>query len=58
MLGEQIVDLKGNAMGVRVLDVAGMTEISVSLSGNMRGIPVNQFATYVKRIQSTRGILW
>jgi hypothetical protein len=49
MQGELIAELKGNSMGIQVLDVAGTTEISISLSGNMRGTPVNEFATYVNR---------
>jgi hypothetical protein len=49
MQGELIAELKGNSMGIQVLDVAGTTEISISLSGNMRGTPINEFATYVNR---------
>jgi hypothetical protein len=56
MLGEQFADLKGNTVGVRVLDVADTMEISVSLSGNMRGTPVNQFATYVNRGFNPQGV--
>jgi hypothetical protein len=49
MLGELIAELKGNSMGIQVLDVAGTVEVSVSLSGIMKGTPVNEFATYVNR---------
>jgi hypothetical protein len=59
MLGELLAELKGKRVGRRVLDVAGPTiEISVSLSGNMRGIPVNQSATYVNKATSTSGVLY
>jgi hypothetical protein len=34
MLGELIAELKGNNMGIRVLDVAGTIKISISLSGH------------------------
>jgi len=56
MLGELIAELKGNTMGIRVLDVVGTTEISVSLSGNMKGTPVNEFATYVNKGTNPSGV--
>ena len=56
MLGELIAELKGKSVGRRVLDVVGTIEISVSLSGNMRGTPVKESATYVNRATSTSGV--
>jgi hypothetical protein len=58
MLGELLAELKGKSIGKRVLDVAGPTiEISVSLSGNMRGTSVTTVATYVNKATSTSGVL-
>jgi len=54
MLGELIAELKGKSVGRRVVDVEGPSmEISVSLSGSMRGTPVTESATYVNRPTSS-----
>lgn len=58
MLGELIAELKGKSVGQRVLDVAGTIEVSVSLSGNVRGTSVRGSATYVTRATNTPGVFY
>jgi hypothetical protein len=58
MLGELIAELKGKSVGRRVVDVEGPSiEISVSLSGNMRGTSLTTSATYVNRATPVSGVL-
>lgn len=58
MLGELIAELRGKTVGKRVVDVEGPSmEISVSLSGYMRGTSVTTSATYVNRVTPTSGLL-
>ena len=48
MLGEQYAELRGKITGQRVLDVEGPTiETSVSVSGTMKGIPVQEMLTFI-----------
>lgn len=56
MLVELIAELKGNSMGIQVLDITGTIKISISLSGNMKGTPVNEFVTYVNRGTKPAGV--
>jgi hypothetical protein len=47
MLGEQIEDLKGKITGQRVIEVEPPTvETSVSCSGTIRGVQVNEILTF------------
>jgi hypothetical protein len=57
MLGEQIADLKGKVMGQRVIDALGPTmETTLSQSGNVNQIQVNETVSYVGRPTSPRVI--
>lgn len=57
MLGEQIAELKGKVMGQRVMDAEGPTmETTLSQTGNVKGIQVNETVTYVGRPTSS-GVL-
>jgi hypothetical protein len=48
MLGEQIIQFKGKITGQRVLEVEGPTmETSLSQTGKVNGIQVNEMATFV-----------
>jgi hypothetical protein len=48
MLGEQYAEVRGKITGQRVLDVEGPTiETSVSVSGTMKGIPVQEMLTFI-----------
>jgi hypothetical protein len=48
MLGGQYAELKGRITGQRVLDIEGPTiETSVSVSGTMKGIQVQEMITFV-----------
>ena len=48
MLGEQYAELRGKITGQRVLDVEGPTiETSVSVSGTMKGVPVQEMLTFI-----------
>ncbi len=50
MLGEQITDWKGKRISQRVLDTEGPTmETTLSFTGSVRGIPVNQTVTFIGR---------
>ena len=59
MLGEQIAELKGKIIGQRVLDVEGPTiEISVSVSGSIKGTQVKETLTFEGRPTTTsKGVL-
>ncbi len=53
-----LYELKGKSTGQRILDFTVPTmEIGVSLTGNMRGIPVKVHATYVNKATNTPGVL-
>lgn len=48
MLGEQIIEFKGKITGQRVLEVEGpTTETSLTQTGKVNGIQVNEMATFV-----------
>ena len=48
MLGEQIEELKGKITGQRVLESEGPAiEKSVSVSGTMKGIQVEEMITFI-----------
>ena len=50
MLGEQITEFKGKMISQRVLDAEGPTvETTLSFTGSVRGIPVNQTVTFIGR---------
>jgi hypothetical protein len=50
MLGEQIIEFKGEITGQRVLEVEGPTmETSLTQTGKVKGIHVNEIATFVGR---------
>jgi hypothetical protein len=52
MLGEQYGELKGKVIGQRVLDVEGPTiETSVSASGTVKGMSVQEMITFIVRQQ-------
>jgi hypothetical protein len=58
MLGEQYAKLSGKITGQRVLDVEGPTiETSVSLSGTMKGVPVQEMLTFIGTPTTERGII-
>jgi hypothetical protein len=53
MLGEQIAEFKGKVIGQRVLDVEGPTmEITLSLTGSIKGTPAKETVTFVGRPSS------
>jgi hypothetical protein len=54
MLGEKI-EVKGKVMGQRVIDAQGPpTETTLSSSGNVNGMAVNETVSYVGRPRSPR----
>ena len=56
MLGEQYAELKGKATGQRVLDIEGPTmETSVSVSGTMKGIQVQELLTFTGYANNRKG---
>jgi hypothetical protein len=58
MLGEQYAELKGRTTGQRVLDIEGPTiETSVSVSGTMRGIQVQEMLTFVGTPTTEKGVI-
>jgi hypothetical protein len=58
MLGEQYAELKGKVTSQRVLDVEGPTiETSVSTSGTMKGVQVQEMITFIGTPTSERGVL-
>ena len=60
MLGEQYAELSGKITGQRVLDVEGPTiETSVSVSGTIKGVPVQEMITFIGMAKSRkRSNLW
>ena len=58
MLGEQYAELRGKITGQRVLDVEGPTiETSVSVTGNMKGVPVQEMLTFIGTPTTERGVI-
>jgi hypothetical protein len=58
MLGEQYAELKGTTTGQRVLDIEGPTiETSVSVSGTMKGIQVQEILTFVGTPTAEKGVI-
>ena len=58
MLGEQYAELKGRITGQRVLDIEGPTiETSVSVSGTMKGIQVQEMITFVGTPTAEKGVI-
>jgi hypothetical protein len=58
MLGEQYAEVRGKITGQRVLDVEGPTiETSVSVSGTMKGIPVQEMLTFIGIPTTERGVI-
>jgi hypothetical protein len=58
MLGEQYAEVSGDITGQRVLDVQGPTiETSVSLSGMMKGAPVQEMLPFIGTPTTERGII-
>ena len=58
MLGEQYAELKGKVTGQRVLDVKGPTiETTVSTTGTMKGVQVQETITFIGTPTAERGVL-
>ena len=58
MLGEQYAEVRGKITGQRVLDVEGPTiETSVSVSGTMKGIPVQEMLTFIGIPTTEKGVI-
>lgn len=58
MLGEQYAELKGKITSQRVLDAEGPSlETSVSVSGTMKGVKVEEMITFVDMPTSEKGII-
>jgi hypothetical protein len=58
MLGEQYAELKGKITGQRVLDIEGPTiETSVSVSGTMKGIQVQEMITFIGTPTAEKGVI-
>jgi hypothetical protein len=58
MLGEQYAELKGKITSQRVLDAEGPSlETSVSVSGTMKGVKVQELITFVGMPTSEKGII-
>lgn len=58
MLGEQYGELKGKIIGQRVLDVEGPTiETSVSASGTIKGISVQEMITFIGSPTAEKGTI-
>jgi hypothetical protein len=58
MLGEQYAELKGKVTSQRVLDVEGPTiETSVSTSGIVKGVQVQEMITFIGTPTAERGVL-
>ena len=58
MLGEQYGELKGKVIGQRVLDVEGPTiETSVSASGTIKGMSVQEMITFIGTPTAERGVI-
>ena len=58
MLGEQYAELKERITGQRVLDIEGPTiETSVSVSGTMKGIRVQEMITFIGTPTEEKGVI-
>ena len=58
MLGEQYAELKGKVTSQRVLDVKGPTiETTVSTTGTMKGVQVQEMITFIGTPTAERGVL-
>ena len=58
MLGEQYSKLSGKITGQRVLDVEGSTiETSVSATGTMKGVPVQEMLTFIGTPTTEKGVI-
>jgi hypothetical protein len=58
MLGEQYAELKGKVTSQRILDVEGPTiETSVSTSGTVKGVRVQEMITFINTPTAERGVL-
>ena len=58
MLGEQYAELKGKVTSQRVLDVEGPTiETTVSTTGTMKGVQVQETITFIGTPTAERGVL-
>ncbi|MGB8133447.1 MAG: hypothetical protein WCE99_04585, partial [Nitrososphaeraceae archaeon] len=58
MLGEQYAELKGKITSQRVLDAEGPSlETSVSVSGTMKGVKVQDLIAFVGMPTSEKGII-
>ena len=58
MLGEQYAELRGKITGQRVLDVEGPTiETSVTVSGTMKGVPVQEMITFIGTPTTEKGVI-
>ena len=58
MLGEQYAEVSGKITGQRVLDVEGPTiETSVSVTGTMKGIPVQEMLTFIGTPTTEKGVI-
>ena len=58
MLGEQYAELKGKITSQRVLDVKGPTiETTVSTTGTMKGVQVQEMITFIGTPTAERGVL-
>jgi hypothetical protein len=58
MLGEQYAELKGKITSQRVLDAEGpIIETSVSVSGTMRGIQVQEMITFIGTPTTEKGVI-
>jgi hypothetical protein len=58
MLGEQYAQVSGKITGQRVLDVEGPTiETSVSVTGTMKGVPVQEMLTIIGTPTTEKGVI-
>jgi hypothetical protein len=58
MLGEQFAELKGKTTGQRVLDSEGpRIETSVSVSGTMKGVQIQEMITFNGAPTADKGVL-
>jgi hypothetical protein len=58
MLGEQYAELKGKITGQRVLESEGSTiETSVSVSGTMKRILVQEMITFIGTSIAEKGVI-
>ena len=58
MLGEQYAELKGKITSQRVIDIEGPTiETSVSVSGTIRGVQVQEMITFTCVPTTEKGVI-